>query len=406
MKIVICAVPYSPNLGDGVIFENIKQLLLERLPTARISALDIAGRDNYPAAAISPKSWFDKIPKLLRPYAVCAYCGLQYILRWRRKWIEQLRDADLIVVGGGQLLLDVDLNFPIKLFLLSIVIKAIGKSGKVAIFGVGASKNISGIGTRLVRRTFANLSPMRISTRDIASARNLKALLAMDLNVRVAADPAIYSKQTFSLFLSQRTPGNVLGICVSSPLELNQVESGKSNYGQQIGEYFLQLARKSAELGYQVHLFTNGSPRDEAFKDALAANLESKNVVNLPRPCEPAQLVANIGNCDCIVAHRLHANIVAYALDIPSIGLNWDCKIKSFFDLTGREGFFINAAVPGIEQTFNLLYQARKIDGTSEKARLMQQLTSEIAALLNVSGLHEAVVVQGRHARAATVAAS
>lgn len=386
MKIVICAVPYSPNLGDGVIYENIKQLLLERLPGAEVSALDIAGRDDYVKAGISKKSLVNKVPKLLRPYAVCTYFSLQYFLRWRSKWIAQLADADLIVVGGGQLLLDVHLNFPVKLFLLSKAVKAAGKSGKVAVFGVGVSKSMSSAGTGLIKRTWENLAPIQASTRDVASAQNLKLILAQPLEVKVTPDPGIYSQQTFAPFLPPRTAGNVLGICISSPLELNQAGVEKQDYSERIGKYFQELAQQATTLGYRVHLFTNGSPEDEAFKDALAAELDPE-IVNLPRPGVPSQLVANIGQCDCIIAHRLHANIVAYALDIPSIGLNWDSKVQSFFELTGRGRFFIQAPVPDVTRTFKLLYQALQVDGTGEKVRLTQQLTTEIAALLERSGL-------------------
>jgi len=405
MKIVICAVPYSPNLGDGVIYENIKQLLLERVPGAQVGALDIAGRDDYVTAGISKKSLVSKVPKLLRPYAVCTYFSLQYFLRWRRKWISQLADADLVVVGGGQLLLDVHLNFPVKLFLLSKAVKAAGKSGKVAVFGVGVSKSMSSAGTGLTKRAWENLAPIQASTRDIASAQNLKLILGQPLDVKVTPDPGIYSQQTFAAFLPPRAAGNVLGICISSPLELNQAGVEKQDYSERIGKYFQELAIQAVTLGYRVHLFTNGSPEDEAFKDALAAGLDPE-IVNLPRPGTPSQLVANIGRCDCIIAHRLHANIVAYALDIPSIGLNWDSKVQSFFELTGRGRFFMPAPVPDVTRTFKLLYQALQVDGTGEKQRLTQQLTAEIAALLEHCGLAGRAPAPGPDAAARAVTAA
>jgi polysaccharide pyruvyl transferase WcaK-like protein len=400
MKIVICAVPYSPNLGDGVIYENIRQLLLERVPAADISALDIAGRDSYLTAGISKKSLVNKVPAVLRPYAVRLYFNLQYVLRWRRKWLEQLADADLIVIGGGQLLLDVHLNFPVKLFLLSQTVKAAGKSGKVAVLGVGVSKSMSAAGRQLLSRSWSNLAPLHVSTRDTASAANLKQLLPQELEVRVTPDPGIYSKQTFAAVLPQRYAGNILGICISSPLELNQAGVEKRSYSERIGEYFQELARQATALGYHVHLFTNGSPEDEAFKDLLATGLDADKTSNLPRPLTPAQLVANIGNCDCIIAHRLHANIVAYALDIPSVGLNWDSKVQAFFDLTNRGKFFIPAAVPDVTRTLKLLYQALQLGGETEKVRLTQQLWSEMDTLLSAASLP--VAAHGHAATAVT----
>lgn len=384
MKIVICAVPYSPNLGDGVIYENIKQLLTELAPSAQISALDIAGRDGYDASTVSRKPLINRVPGRLRPSVVCAYFCLQYWWRWRHKWAEQLADADLIVIGGGQLFMDAHLNFPIKLFLLSRTIKAIGKSGKVAIFSVGVSKRMSNLGASLFQHAVKNMAPLRISARDMLSAQHMKKHLAVHGDVCITPDPAIYSQRTFAQYPQQTRDGNVLGICISCPLEVNHGLKNEPGYELKISAFFENLALQAIAVGYVVKFFTNGAPEDEAFKDALAAGLSSRQIVNVPRANAPAQLVANIRACDYIIAHRLHASIVAYALDIPAIGLNWDAKVKSFFELIGRSRFFIPSPIPDVENTLDLLSHARASYGT-EKARLTLRLKKEVSALLDAS---------------------
>ncbi|PFH12503.1 polysaccharide pyruvyl transferase WcaK-like protein [Collimonas sp. PA-H2] len=384
MKIVICAVPYSPNLGDGVIYENLRQLLTELAPAAQISALDIAGRDGYDASSVSRKPLINRVPGRLRPSVVCAYFCLQYWWRWRHKWAEQLADADLIVIGGGQLFMDAHLNFPIKLFLLSRTIKAIGKSGKVAIFSVGASKLMSGVGANLFRRALKNMAPVRISARDMLSAQHMKKYLAIEGDVCITPDPAIYSQQTYAQDTPAAHGGNVLGICISCPLEVNHGVTSGPAYESKISEFFENLALQAIAVGYVVKFFTNGAPEDEVFKDALAARLNSHCIVNVPRAAAPAQLVENIRACDYIIAHRLHASIVAYALDIPAIGLNWDVKVKSFFELIGRSRFFIPSPIPDVEHTLDLLNHARASCGT-EKSRLTLRLKKEVSALLESS---------------------
>ncbi|AIY41799.1 Polysaccharide pyruvyl transferase [Collimonas arenae] len=385
MKIVICAVPYSPNLGDGVIYENIRQLLTELAPAAHISALDIAGRDGYDASTLSRRPLINRVPGRLRPSVVCAYFCLQYWWRWRHKWAEQLADADLIVVGGGQLFMDAHLNFPIKLFLLSRTIRAIGKPGKVAIFSVGVSKRMSKIGANLFQRAVRNMAPMRISVRDLLSAQHMKKYLAIDGDVCITPDPAIYSQRTFAQSGLTAHTGNVLGICISCPLEVNHGIKSEAAYGLQISRFFENLARQAMAAGYVVKLFTNGAPEDEAFKDALAAGLGMQQIVNMARASAPAELVANISTCDYIIAHRLHASIVAYALDIPAIGLNWDVKVKSFFELIGRSRFFISSPIPDVEDTLDLLSHARESCAGTGRARLTLRLKKEVSALLNSS---------------------
>ncbi|MEO6919859.1 MAG: polysaccharide pyruvyl transferase family protein [Collimonas sp.] len=393
MKIVICAVPYSPNLGDGVIYENIRQLLTELAPAAHISALDIAGRDGYDASTISRKPLINRVPGRLRPSVVCTYFCLQYWWRWRHKWAELLTDADLIVIGGGQLFMDAHLNFPIKLFLLSRTIKSIGKSGKVAIFSVGVSKRMSKIGANLFQRAVRNMAPIRISARDLLSAQHMKKYLAIDGDVCITPDPAIYSQRTFAQCGLRAHTGNVLGICISCPLEINHGVKDEAAYGLQISRFFEDLARQATTAGYLVKLFTNGDPEDEAFKDTLAAGLGGLPIINVARAGAPAQLVANICSCDYIIAHRLHASIVAYALDIPAIGLNWDVKVKSFFELVGRSRFFISSPIPDVEHTLDLLSHARETCVGTGKARLTLRLKKEVSALLNSSVYQESAAV-------------
>jgi hypothetical protein len=52
-------------------------------------------------------------------------------------------------------------------------------------------------------------------------------------------------------------------------------------------------------------------------------------------------LAALIAGCDAVVAHRLHAAIVAYAYRVPTVGLLWDDKLQAFFESVGREAYVV-----------------------------------------------------------------
>jgi polysaccharide pyruvyl transferase WcaK-like protein len=52
-----------------------------------------------------------------------------------------------------------------------------------------------------------------------------------------------------------------------------------------------------------------------------------------------------IATQDLLIAHRLHANIVAYSCGVPHIGLGWDPKLKNFFESVGRGDFIISKDV-------------------------------------------------------------
>src|SRR5262249_55528605 len=56
-------------------------------------------------------------------------------------------------------------------------------------------------------------------------------------------------------------------------------------------------------------------------------------------PEHPDELIDLIAGCALMVGHRMHANIIAFALGIPSVGFAWDDKVVSFFQSAGRGEF-------------------------------------------------------------------
>ncbi|MDB2506953.1 polysaccharide pyruvyl transferase family protein [Opitutales bacterium] len=59
-----------------------------------------------------------------------------------------------------------------------------------------------------------------------------------------------------------------------------------------------------------------------------------------------------------ILAHRLHANILAYSYDVPHVGLTWDKKMDAFFQMTEREMFLLEGAMSNTEIIVKTLVNA------------------------------------------------
>ena len=74
-----------------------------------------------------------------------------------------------------------------------------------------------------------------------------------------------------------------------------------------------------------------------ALSDLSQSSLGLINEVKVSQRCyNPKELVDLIAEFSGIISHRLHANIVANALGIPSVALTWDKKVQSYFDLIDR----------------------------------------------------------------------
>ena len=374
-KILICAVPFSDNLGDGVIAASLAHIAGLKYPGVKVEFLDIAGRLTFDEANLrggGAFGLFQKLPSLLRSAIVFAYCLKNYVLSWRKNWQAAIRDADLVIIGGGQLFCDVALNFPAKLFLLSRLLR--GK--RVAVVSVGVTAKWSFWGRLLVGKFLKNAAPVFHATRDAESASNLHAFFRIPRSsIQVVPDPALICASAFSEEIAPEKKWDV-GICVSSldALVMNS-EYGSTSSGSS-AEFFSKLADALQAEGARVLYFTNGASEDNRVLAEISSHAAAPGSSFLV-PKRPDDLVALISACSCIAAHRLHANIVAYSLNIPSIGMNWDKKVESFFELTGRTQYLFGLS-PRLEELKTSVLALLNEKNTDRKR--LEALQSEVIA--------------------------
>ena len=51
----------------------------------------------------------------------------------------------------------------------------------------------------------------------------------------------------------------------------------------------------------------------------------------------PEQLISKISSYDAVISCRLHPSIISFSLDVPSIGIVWNNKVKGFYESVGYE---------------------------------------------------------------------
>lgn len=154
-----------------------------------------------------------------------------------------------------------------------------------------------------------------------------------------AVDPALYCRQIYGM--KRDTASNTIGLGVirSRIFADNGIE--------QIDEQFqLDLYKEMIELieqkGYQVKLFGNGDINDHKFaRQVLEYAGKEEETYLLPRPLETQELIANIASFKAIVAARMHANIIAYSLGVPSVGLVWNDKLLHWGERIGYSERFL-----------------------------------------------------------------
>lgn len=366
-RIALLNVKYSPNLGDGLLSECLEAELARTFqtiaPGTEVFSIDLAGRRAYPAIAPSRRAALiavlEALPAAVRGMVTRLVLSALVRLRLRRHVRARLAGCDAVVLGGGNLLTDADLNFPMK------IAGALGQAARlrlpVAVYGVGANRQWSDTGRRLFGSALGAAKLAYAAVRDARSQAAWRDLLVPQ-GVRPAmlsGDPGLLASCHFP-----RPPlpfdAPLAGLCVTAPMALRYHATGPeagSAAGSPAGSaaqaraaldgWYATAARALIDAGFRVALFTNGSPEDRDYLDAMgpAWILAAKGPVTMTNPfAEPGEMIGFIAGCQLIVAHRMHACIAAHSFAIPTIGLRWDVKLDSFFALAGRGPFIADTA--------------------------------------------------------------
>lgn len=353
-RIAICGETHSQNLGDGVIAESLAYLIRRAIPDSQIVYLDISGRPdrggNEPPIVGLHRGFgwnlYGRSRAFRRVYAMLSLL------------LVPLRDRpahgplDLAIIGGGQLIMDNELNFPTKIFRL--VHFHLARDTKcLAIYSCGVGSAWSSIGRVLYGRVLRDRRMTCRMVRDEDSRRNLIRVFRLDAaDVDIAHDPALCAAEAYGMAPSVASTG--IGLGIMAPLD--DMAGVQPQYAARFGAAFLtklwtETAVELAESGQAVRLFTNGAPSDQAFAETIWRALPDRardRVTVCPRPERPEQLVRLIAGFRAILAQRMHAHVVAFSLGVPSVGLVWDSKLREFGALTGRGNFFLepDAATP------------------------------------------------------------
>ncbi len=388
MRIAVFNVKYSPNLGDGLLAECLEAELRASGPDIETVAVDLAGRTGYGEGGLRNRKTaltiLDNLPGAVRRIAVGAVLRRMVGRQLRPAWRTVLANADAVVVGGGNLLADSDLNFPIKLEGALAEAAAVGVP--VGVYGVGVADNWSQAGEALFRRGLTAVRLVYAAVRDVRSQAVWQARLgpAGVAAPSVCRDPAMLTALHFPR-VAKTGAGKQVALGLTDPLALRYHGGSAALRASEMTDWMLELVRQLVADGWRVSAFTNGSPEDRTYLSRLESRLRaiSPDAVSIAPAFErPSDLAAFISGQDLVMAHRLHACIAAYAYAVPHIGFTWDIKLNSFFESVGHAEFVADAGVMPVEDAVALAERAftQGVDAQTH-ARNVAVAREEVAAL-------------------------
>lgn len=156
-----------------------------------------------------------------------------------------------------------------------------------------------------------------------------------DFEVVSVCDPAVWTKQVYHDEIEDVKKFKKRGV-----VGINVVRGGlfKANFKdwslEDEEKYIRDLVALFDENGVDYRLFTNGSVLDTNSMIYIAQRLEIPQE-KLICPDTTRELVRAVAGFDAVLAIRMHAGIISYALDIPSVNLVWNDKIPHFYRSIG-----------------------------------------------------------------------
>lgn len=337
---------FSPNLGDGLSCECLERALIEHGEQWTVRSVDLAARATYqPGSALRGpllQALLSAPPAVRRPLS-------RPPLAWRRwwRWLPHYRralaDADAVVIGGGNLLVDLDLNFPTKL--AAALGAAAERDLPVLLHGIGVGERWSAAGERLLREALQRVRVRHVGARDEASRRRFDARFAAAARcaATVVRDPGLL----IARYVPRVAPAAATGIGITSAVAV-RYHSSLAIDDERLLRWYAATAEALAAAGHTVCLFTNGSPEDVAFAERLLGRLGGERAWPAARlrPRDPIELAGILSSCALVVAFRMHALIAAYAYGSDILALRWDGKVESFMRSVG-----LDAALVSVEET-------------------------------------------------------
>lgn len=356
MNIIVVGDASSTNLGDPILTYCteylLKEILKEQGNSATVKIFDIAGRPS------SKTSLEDKLREIdfqnnyreenskasLKKHKKSnRHAWIKWVLKERKKFRSRLMECvdkdknNVFVIAGGAL---ISRSLFYSLRLNEIVATADKIGGKVIFNAVGVEKCTAFSFSRKIAKRFLNRnSVVAFSTRDNCEL-DIFEHIKTDFH-KVSTDSGMYSAETYDV---RHKNSDVVGIGAIHLGAYQSVsfedERAENVSAETLFEFWNAIIVALEKRGQKWKMFVNGGVNDcrMAYTFLKKYGYSVEEYLMTP-PEKPAELVEQISQFKSIVAHRLHALIIATSLEIPVVPVVWSSKVENFARYIGNDNY-------------------------------------------------------------------
>lgn len=248
---------------------------------------------------------------------------------------NKLESADLVVLVGGGL---IKYKYQGVFLYLAALIEAAEELNIPLVINAVGVEGYSEADPRcqLLKSSLNKGIVKSITTRDDLEMLSEKYVAKNNqVHIDKVADSAVYSNEVYKI---RKQASDTYGIgLVRGSIFLDNEKQLKP---KEVAEFYANLILEMEKCGLKYQLFTNGLPSDNELLPIIKSTL-NRTQLDVLEPKQDNELISIISRFTTVIAARLHANIISYSLNIPSIGLVWNDKLALFGnDIGYSERFF------------------------------------------------------------------
>ncbi|GAA5039070.1 polysaccharide pyruvyl transferase family protein [Microbacterium fluvii] len=366
MKIAMCGLVKSENLGEMFIARSLEHLIVDGAGTADPAVeieyveVDLLGRNDeifeipdarerrlrnyyqYSEKGSRTEKLFLDLQRRGRKaqnktvqnliararHTVWTY-GRNYRKRLSSYFDMKLEGVDYIVIDGAGLLEYSYNEYHWSLLLISeyaerhgleVVYNAIGRAGAF---------DERDFGSTILKRALRSPAVKYISARDNVDA--VQACAGPGHEVKLLADSAFWMKEAYGLDTTVERTKIGIGLIRGNSLQGYGVDFGAKEWTA----LFAGIANVLRDRGYEFEFFTNGLPGDVTLGKRVLKKLGLPDSYLVERPVDDRVLVDTINGYEAIITCRMHSSIAAFTMGVPSVILSWNDKVEKLMEIIG-----------------------------------------------------------------------
>ena len=236
------------------------------------------------------------------------------------KFLSVVKDADVLISGGGSLLQDVT-SLKSLIYYLGIIYYALALGKKVVIFAQGFTPFRTKIGEFFTKFVLKRCS--KISVRDKKSQQMLQE---MGIKSELVADPI------FGVEMPVQEKENAIGIQLRSYPTIN--------------DNFLEILADKIKEKFsdkEIRLFSFQDLLDLEILKTLAIKLKQKGLESkIYQKLSVEEVLSETSKLETLIAMRFHALLVGAKSKTKLLGINYDIKVESLSKAVGFPCIEIN----------------------------------------------------------------